>query len=286
MNKKLVVLTIIVVLIIVPTFLLYYYFLSPTYDITLQLERAGMCGEFGKAKVEYVRTEKDTLEFSAIFYPYCNANPNKNLFAECEIKGNTIMVKAIFNDTVVTKCLCPFRIKGKISKLGKMSYNFSIMFENKYAQHTRIIYSQVIKIEDKEKFYPETLDISVKPDLGEYLKKGKNLTKIRLESVDLKLCKLNQTCPPSKFRELVGIEISGTVKNEYSEPYYICLYALAYDSMGNIIGKSVDFGPVCGLTVLYLQANESGNFKLHVKMEWKIKQIVILVGCLSKIPPP
>lgn len=147
-------------------------------------------------------------------------------------------------------------------------------------------------------FLPEDLNkvaiaeplIDVTPRVGEYLTDElfilvNNETKILLKDAKLTLCTLNETCPPSRKGE-VGIEVFGTVRNEYENDYYVCLYALAYDLKGNVAGRSVDYGPVCGSTVLHLRSGEEKEFRLHLELRESISKIKILVGCLSGIPPP
>jgi len=273
----------------------WYFFITTTtntsYGAELSLERVGECGEFGLARFEYIKTQKDFIEFSAVFYPYCNAEPGKNLFAKCDKRDGTILVRVVFDDNKATKCVCPFRVKGKITGLEEGEYNISILFDNRYSRQEKVLCWQTVHLSELERFYPEKLSINVTPKAGEYLKAEfstfSGRTKILLQNVKLSLCVLNQTCPPSEEKiEKIGIEISGSVRNEYERAYYVCLYAVAYNSRGEVVGRSVDYGPICGLTVLHLQSGETKDFKLHVELKNDIRQIEIFVGCLSEIPPP
>ena len=129
-------------------------------------------------------------------------------------------------------------------------------------------------LEDLDKATAEPLIIEVTPKAGDYLNgasfEGKS--KIMLKDVMLKWCTLNETCPPSRNGK-IGIEVSGIVRNEYERGYYICLHAIAYDSKGNVAGRSVDYGPVCGSNVLYLKSGEEKEFELHLELKENISMI-------------
>ena len=83
-----------------------------------------------------------------------------------------------------------------------------------------------------------------------------------------------------------GIEIQGTLKNEYDKDYYIFLSAEAYDSKGNLLGSSLDSGPICGMIAPYVRSNETENFELHLKYYDTISKINLRSGSVSEIPPP
>ena len=72
-----------------------------------------------------------------------------------------------------------------------------------------------------------------------------------------------------------GIVIRGTLKNEYDKDYWIILVATAYDSNGNIIGRSLDSGPICGAITRQVESNMTENFELHLKYDNKISRISI-----------
>lgn len=134
-------------------------------------------------------------------------------------------------------------------------------------------------------FLPYDLDKAMAEPLinvtaGDYIEE----TKIMLKDVKVTLCKLNEICPPSKDR--FGIEVRGLVRNDYNKDYYVCLHAIAYDSKGNVIGRSVDCGPIHGSTVLHLKSGEEKEFSLHLKLKEGITRIGIGIGCLSEVPPP
>lgn len=155
----------------------------------------------------------------------------------------------------------------------------------KYVKNESVVESRSVK--GITAFLPYDLDkamakplINVTPKAGDYIDE----TKILLKEVKLTLCKLKEACPPSKDR--FGIEVRGLVRNDYDKDYYVCLHAITYDSNGNIIERSVDYGPICGLTVLHLKSGEEREFSLHLKLKEEIAGISIGIGCLSEVPPP
>lgn len=83
-----------------------------------------------------------------------------------------------------------------------------------------------------------------------------------------------------------GIVIRGTLKNEYDKDYYIFLSAEAYDSKGNLLGRSLDSGPICGMIAPYVISNKSEKFELHLKYYDTISKINLFSGGISEIPPP
>ena len=83
-----------------------------------------------------------------------------------------------------------------------------------------------------------------------------------------------------------GILIRGTLKNEYEKDYYIFLSATAYDSKGNILGTSLDSGPICGMIAPYVKNNKTENFELHLKYYGTISKIKLVSGSVSELPPP
>ena len=82
-----------------------------------------------------------------------------------------------------------------------------------------------------------------------------------------------------------GILIRGTLKNKYDKDYWIILSASAYDSTENLLGRSLDSGPICGIIARYLKSNETENFELHLKYSTAISKIN-LSGGISEIMPP
>lgn len=90
---------------------------------------------------------------------------------------------------------------------------------------------------------------------------------------------------PSKAGD-AGIVIRGALKNEYDKDYYIFLRAEAYDSKGNLLGRSLDSGPICGMIAPYVRRNETENFELHLKYYDTISKINLRSGSVSEIPPP
>lgn len=83
-----------------------------------------------------------------------------------------------------------------------------------------------------------------------------------------------------------GIVIGGTLKNEYDKDYYIFLSAEAYDSRGNLLGRSLDSGPICGMIAPYVASNNTKNFELHLNYYDTISRINLISGSVSEIPPP
>ena len=83
-----------------------------------------------------------------------------------------------------------------------------------------------------------------------------------------------------------GIVIRGTLKNEYDKDYYIFLSAEAYDSKGNLLGRNLDPGPVCGMIAPHVESNKSEKFELHLKYYDTISKINLFSGDVSEIPPP
>lgn len=83
-----------------------------------------------------------------------------------------------------------------------------------------------------------------------------------------------------------GIVIRGTLKNEYDKDYYIFLRAEAYDLKGNLLGSSLDSGPICGMIAPYVESNKSEKFELHLKYYDTISKINLFSGDISEIPPP
>ncbi len=83
-----------------------------------------------------------------------------------------------------------------------------------------------------------------------------------------------------------GIVIRGNLKNEYNKDYYIFISAEAYDSKGNLIGRSLDSGPICGMIAPYVRSNTTEKFELHLKYYDTISKIDLRSGSVSEIPPP
>ncbi|NJD51849.1 MAG: hypothetical protein FIB07_03185 [Candidatus Methanoperedens sp.] len=86
--------------------------------------------------------------------------------------------------------------------------------------------------------------------------------------------------------EDTGIVIRGTLKNEYDKDYYIFLSAEAYDSKENLLGRSLDSGPICGMIAPYVISNKTEKFELHLKYYETISKIKLFSGGISEIPPP
>lgn len=82
-----------------------------------------------------------------------------------------------------------------------------------------------------------------------------------------------------------GIVIRGTIKNEYDKDYWIILAAAAYDSNENLLGLSLDSGPVCGIIARHVESNTTENFELHLKCYNTISKIN-LSGEINKFCPP
>ncbi len=119
--------------------------------------------------------------------------------------------------------------------------------------------------------YPTTLDSKIL-----FLNYSLNYTTLKNEDI----C-LPYTANPGD----PGVLIRGTLKNKYDKDYWIILSASAYDSTENLLGRSLDSGPICGVIARYVKSNETENFELHLKYSNAISKIN-LSGGLSEIPPP
>jgi hypothetical protein len=91
--------------------------------------------------------------------------------------------------------------------------------------------------------------------------------------------------PYSANSEDPGIVIRGALKNEYDKDYWIILGAAAYDSNENLLGRSLDSGPICGIIARHVESNMTENFELHLKFNNTISKIN-LSGSISEICPP
>jgi hypothetical protein len=58
--------------------------------------------------------------------------------------------------------------------------------------------------------------------------------------------------------------INGTIRNEYNEGYWVAYHALGYDDSGNIVSHTLDEGPILGLAQLYIEADSTQEFTLHM----------------------
>lgn len=82
-----------------------------------------------------------------------------------------------------------------------------------------------------------------------------------------------------------GIVIRETLKNEYDRDYWITLGAAAYDSNENLLGRSLDSGPICGIIARHVESNITENLELHLKYNNTISRINIS-GSISEVCPP
>jgi hypothetical protein len=83
-----------------------------------------------------------------------------------------------------------------------------------------------------------------------------------------------------------GFKVSGEIKNDYDRDYYVCMSAYAFNSGGEIVGGSMDRGPIFGVIALYVKGGQTGYFQLHLKYREDIEHIELKVGNVSDVPPP
>lgn len=138
-----------------------------------------------------------------------------------------------------------------------------------------------------------TQPVAIQPDLskikinqreGDYLLDGKIL--LLNYSLNYTTLKREDICfPYSANSGDPGIVIRGALKNEYDKDYWIILGAAAYDSNENLLGRSLDSGPICGIIARHVESNMTENFELHLKFNNTISKIN-LSGSISEICPP
>ncbi|HEY9205766.1 MAG TPA: hypothetical protein VIO58_07565 [Candidatus Methanoperedens sp.] len=92
-------------------------------------------------------------------------------------------------------------------------------------------------------------------------------------------------CPDSENPGNSGIVMRGTLKNEYDRDYWIIIGAAAYDSNGNLIGRTLDSGPICGMIARHIKSNKTENIELHFKHNNTISKIN-LSGAIGDRAPP
>lgn len=146
-------------------------------------------------------------------------------------------------------------------------------------------------------------EINFTPKPGEYLhSRGKNTihdcvsgdreSEILLIDSHLEYGKLmaNQTagppiCPITAKEGDPCVIIRGTIKNEYDRDYFICISADVFNSKGEKVGQIVD-PPICAFSCAYLEANETGDFSLHVKYDREDIASYDLYAFICDVPPP
>ncbi len=113
---------------------------------SVSLEKAGQCGEFVHQGFEHFDINGNTLTFSALLNVYCNAEANRNMWATLEREGNKILVRVVFADSVATRCVCPFRVRGRLLSLPEGEYNFVLVFENRYTKSVQVLDSRIVVV--------------------------------------------------------------------------------------------------------------------------------------------
>jgi hypothetical protein len=58
--------------------------------------------------------------------------------------------------------------------------------------------------------------------------------------------------------------VSGSITNDYQEGSWVACHAEGYDVAGNWVAATLDMGPIAGVGQVYIDANNSENFILHL----------------------
>ena len=125
-------------LIILLCILAYFFFFHSGSGVRLIVEKAGGCDKQVTQGFYCVRSENGTVAFSAIVYSYCNSEPGKTIQAFAQTSNHTVTILVKYTGTTATRCVCPFWIKGSLSRLAGGDYTFKLVFQNNYVgeQHT------------------------------------------------------------------------------------------------------------------------------------------------------
>lgn len=192
-------------------------------------------------------------------------------------KNNIVIVGLIIITVFVLGCIDSFLSKSETDSIGTekiQAVSPTIMFTPGLTQPLAVI--------PTDSTVPDISKIEINP--VEYHNTKLLDYYLNYETLEEKnICGLPGD--PAKAGD-AGIVIRGTLKNEYDKNYYIFLSAEAYDSKGNLLGRSLDSGPICGMIAPYVRRNETENFELHLKYYDTISKINLRSGSVSEIPPP
>lgn len=120
-----------------------------TKDFTYSIEECEGTAEMlspEEEKLQHIEISNQSLKFEQRLSTYCNAS-EENLKLSLHKENQKLEIRETFTADVVTKCVCPIRIKGQINNLEVGEYRLSVIFENGYTHQTDIIDERVVKIQ-------------------------------------------------------------------------------------------------------------------------------------------
>ncbi|MBK5114394.1 MAG: hypothetical protein KGD59_15120 [Candidatus Heimdallarchaeota archaeon] len=78
------------------------------------------------------------ITFDQVLWIYCNAYTG-NFKLEISNDGPIIIIREIFDDTIVTRCTCPISIKGSINNVTSDFTSIQFILDNRYVDQLEII---------------------------------------------------------------------------------------------------------------------------------------------------
>lgn len=78
------------------------------------------------------------ITFEQVLWIYCNAYSG-NFELELSKDEQIIIIREIFNDTIVARCICPIRIRGSIYNVTSDFTSIQFIMDNRYVDEVEII---------------------------------------------------------------------------------------------------------------------------------------------------
>ncbi|MGC9779596.1 MAG: hypothetical protein HZR80_10175 [Candidatus Heimdallarchaeota archaeon] len=85
-----------------------------------------------------IQIEGNNIVFKQILRIYCNAD-NKNFEITISYEGSTIIIREIFDDDIVARCICPIKIYGSINNVSSSFTALHFIFDNQYVNQVHTI---------------------------------------------------------------------------------------------------------------------------------------------------